>query len=203
MFWVAAAAPRGRKQSPTDTVVLSGDSEKRRRGGGKKNKKLQVLSRVVADRRRRDHRFEITGEIESALNHAREQGVSEVGQTRLVRGELEVREGVIEKKRQKAAFAKSGIFLSFSRGNFREGCFRRSDGRGRTTVRQIDGGEVRDFGAHARELSRRVVELFRVRKERKGPGLGDGEATDGSETIETVDEGDREKVRESCRCGGR
>ena len=103
MFWVAAAAPRGRKQSPTDTVL--GDSERRR---GKKNKKRrQVLSRVVADRRRRDHRFEITGEIESALNHAREQGASEVGQTRLVRGELEVREGVIEEKRQKAAFAKT------------------------------------------------------------------------------------------------
>ena len=202
MFWDAAAAPRGRKQSPTDTVL--GDSERRKRGRrGKKNKKRQVLSRVVADRRRRDHRFEITGEIKSALNHAREQGVSEVGQTRLVRGELEVREGVIENKRQKAAFAKSGVFLSFSRGNFREGCFRRSDGRGRAAVRQIGGGEVRDFGAHARELSRRVVELFRVRKKRKGPGLGDGEATDGSETVETVDEGDREKVRGSCRCGGR
>ena len=38
-----------------------------------------------------------------------------------------------------------------------------------------------------------------MRKERKGPGLGDGEATDGSETVETVDEGDREKVRGSCR----
>ena len=92
------------------------------------------------------------------------------------------------------------IFLSFSRGNNGRD-LRRSFRRGRAIVRESDGGEVRDFGVHASEFSRRVVELFRERKAREGPGHRDGEATDGSETFETVDECERKRVRGSSRCG--
>ena len=202
MFWVAAAAPRGRKQSPTDTVVLSGDSENYD-DDEEKNKKRQVLSRVVADRRRRDHRFEITREIESALNHAREQGVSEVGQTRLVRGELEVREGVIEKSGKKAAFAKAVYFSPFREETSARGVFAEATDEDvqlyvksmaeRCKISKHMRGSLVAGLLNSSECGRRGKD--RVSEMAKLP--------DGSETVETVDEGDREKVRGSCRCGGR
>ena len=60
---------------------------------------------------------------------------------------------------------------------------------------------MRGVGTNASEFSRRIAELLRVREEREGPRYGDGEATDGPEEVETVDESEGKIVRDSRRCG--